>query len=79
MSEANEGSSQTTGSACGLCGSINLTDLGHGHGNGTVICEDCGAHWWQRWYTRKEWKAWINEPNNAMTEPQKGNNETNTD
>ena len=59
----NEGSPQTPGSACGLCGSYSLTDLGHGHGNGTVICNTCGAHWWKRWYARKEWEAWINEPN----------------
>jgi len=52
-----------SGSACGLCGSTSLTDLGHGHGNGTVICNTCGAHWWKSWYTRKEWEAWINEPN----------------
>ena len=63
MSAANEGSCQSAGSACGLCGSTSLTDLGHGHGNGIVICNACGAKWWKRWYTRKEWDAWINEPN----------------
>lgn len=63
MSEANEDSRQTPGSACGLCGSARLTDLGHGRGCGTVICNTCGAHYWNRWYTHDEWKAWINEPN----------------
>jgi len=60
----NEGSPQTP-ATCGLCGSTSLTDLAHGHGAGTVICSACGAHWWQRWYTHKEWKAWINEPNES--------------
>jgi hypothetical protein len=69
MSEANEGIPQTSGSACGLCGSTSLTDLGHGNGNGTVICNTCGAHWWKRWYTRKEWEAWINEPNDPHQRP----------
>ena len=68
MREQNEvarmnGTRPSAGSACGLCGSTALTDLGHGHGNGTVICNACGAKWWKRWYTRKEWDAWINEPN----------------
>ncbi len=62
MSDNRNESDQPTGSACGLCGSTNLKDLGHGCSNGTVICNACGAHWWQRWYARDEWEAWINEP-----------------
>jgi hypothetical protein len=46
---------------CGLCGSTKITDLGHGHKDGTVICNDCGAHWWKCWYTESEWEAWVND------------------
>jgi len=47
--------------ACGICGSTGLTDLAHELDAGTVICNACGAHWWRRWYTRKEWESWVNE------------------
>ncbi len=58
----------SSGSACGLCGSTSLTNLG-----GTVICNGCGAHWWKRWYTRKEWEEWINEPTeNNITATEEG-------
>lgn len=46
---------------CGVCGSSNITDLGHGVTVATVICHNCGAHWWQRWFTRADWEKWINE------------------
>lgn len=53
--------------SCELCGSGNVQDLAeglvaHDQMEGTVICKKCGAHWWKRWYTHAEWKAWINSP-----------------
>lgn len=46
---------------CGVCGSERVDDLGHGKFEATVICNDCKAHWWKRWYTLAEWEKYINE------------------
>jgi hypothetical protein len=52
--------------ACALCRSVNLTDLGHGsQSGGTVICQACGAHWWRVWRTAREWERWVNGADSA--------------
>lgn len=45
---------------CEKCRSTNLNDLGHGKNKGTIICLNCKAHWWDKWYTLGEWEEWIN-------------------
>ena len=51
-------------SRCGLCGSDNLNDLGAAkwkfQTQGAVVCNDCNAHWWNKWMTKTEWEAWVN-------------------
>jgi DNA-directed RNA polymerase subunit RPC12/RpoP len=49
--------------ACGLCGSTFMDDLTHGMGEGRRIkCFNCGAQFWkQRWSTKAEWEAYVNE------------------
>jgi len=59
---SNNEHSQSPPTACGICGSPSVTDLGHGSRlEGTVICHACGAKWWRRWYSRRDWETWINE------------------
>jgi hypothetical protein len=47
---------------CGKCGSGNVNDLGKGLYESTVICRVCEAHWWDKWYSKEEWDAWIGSP-----------------
>lgn len=56
---------QEASGKCGKCGAYNLNDLGHGKGTGTIICLSCGAKWWQKWYTDREWELWINDVTEA--------------
>jgi hypothetical protein len=45
------------------CGHSNYTDLRHGKGDKHLICHVCGRHWYKdREWTRAEWDAWINSP-----------------
>jgi hypothetical protein len=46
---------------CGICGSGNLQSLAvTPRSDATIICHECGAKWWRRWYTKKEWDRFIN-------------------
>lgn len=47
---------------CGKCGSKRLNDLGEKFHefDHTVICMDCNAHWWKKWYTNEEWEVYVN-------------------
>ena len=51
---------------CAMCGSTSLHSLGVRQGDGTVLCLNCGAKWFNRWFTAKEWDAWINEENYSI-------------
>ena len=48
---------------CAVCGGANVTDLTHGRGEvRNVICHECGAHYYkERWWTKAEWTAYMNE------------------
>ena len=47
---------------CNICNGTSLNDLTHGHGEGVVVCETCGARWWKNiWRSATEWAVWIEE------------------
>ncbi len=49
---------------CAGCGSLNLTDLTHSHGDSgpNIICHDCGSHFYRsRWWTKEQWQSHVNE------------------
>jgi hypothetical protein len=40
---------------CGICGSTKVIDLRHGKPPVNLRCVDCGARFWERWHSKKEW------------------------
>jgi hypothetical protein len=54
--------------ACGVCASTNLNDLRHIPSHASIICKDCGAHWWKSWYSKSEWDKLIDDERTAWME-----------
>ena len=57
----------TKPTACGLCESTSLNDLGGtSHYACTIICNNCDAHWFRGiWRSREDWFNWINNDKEA--------------
>lgn len=47
---------------CGVCKGHDVTDLSHGRGEPSIHCHGCGAHYWRKWYTSKDWETHVNAP-----------------